>query len=410
MTFRALVVALVALALLALTGCSGNTSIPPPAATSDNHNGRDTQAAATIDTLRDALTSRDAAAAATLGLAGSRQLLSALVTNARVLDLADLSVRFVGEDVSGAPGQADTFGPDAWTGTVEVAYRIAAWDDAPVTVETPMTFVPGGQGQLIAGIGGSDGRTPVWMTGPVQAIAHGRTLVIAQDSGGARDSLLAQQAVKDVDKVLTGWQGKLVIEAPATESGLDEALGAPQSQYANIAAVTGSVDGSLIPTAPVHVFLNPRVFDTLGPRGAQVVISHESTHVATRATFATMPTWLLEGFADYVALAHAGIPVAVAASQILAKIRKDGPPDHLPTTAELDPTASGLGATYEEAWLVNRFIARDHGQGKLVAFYDAVDRGETLASAFHRVLGTTEAAFVKSWQADLRHLVKGMAG
>ena len=31
-------------------------------------------------------------------------------------------------------------------------------------------------------------------------------------------------------------------------------------------------------------------------------MSHEATHVATDATFASMPTWLLEGFADFVAL------------------------------------------------------------------------------------------------------------
>ena len=44
-------------------------------------------------------------------------------------------------------------------------------------------------------------------------------------------------------------------------------------------------------------------------------MSHESTHVATDAPFATMPTWLLEGFADFVALDHAGVPVEKAAGK-----------------------------------------------------------------------------------------------
>jgi hypothetical protein len=157
------------------------------------------------------------------------------------------------------------------------------------------------------------------------------------------------------------------------------------------------------------VFLNPQVFDGLGPRGAQVVVSHETTHVATDATFAQVPTWLLEGFADYVALAHAGIPVDTAASQILARIRKDGPPDHLPTSAELDPTATGLGATYEEAWLAARFLAQEYGEGKLVAFYGKVSDGEPVADAFRRILGTTEAAFVRRWRADLRGLAGGLS-
>ena len=56
-------------------------------------------------------------------------------------------------------------------------------------------------------------------------------------------------------------------------------------------------------------------------------MSHETTHVATGATFASMPTWLLEGFADFVALDHAGVPVDLAAGQILPRIRKEGLPD-----------------------------------------------------------------------------------
>jgi hypothetical protein len=152
------------------------------------------------------------------------------------------------------------------------------------------------------------------------------------------------------------------------------------------------------------------VFDDLGPRGAQVVISHETTHVATDATFANVPTWLLEGFADYVALAHAGIPVETAAAQILARMRKQGIPDHLPTAAELDPTASGLGATYEEAWLAARFIAQEYGEGRLVDFYTTVSDGKPVAEAFRNVLGTSEDAFVVKWRADLRDLTGGVRG
>jgi len=141
------------------------------------------------------------------------------------------------------------------------------------------------------------------------------------------------------------------------------------------------------------------------------VLSHETTHVATGASFTSMPTWLLEGFADYVALAHAGVPVQVAAGQILPRIRKHGLPTHLPTRAELDPRANGLGATYEEAWLACRYLAQAYGERKLVAFYDDVDGGASLRSAFRSVLGTTEQAFVAGWRHDLRGLAgAGVAG
>ena len=40
---------------------------------------------------------------------------------------------------------------------------------------------------------------------------------------------------------------------------------------------------------------------------------------------------------------------------------RTGCPGRLPTSADLDPTANGLGATYEEAWLACRFIAQEYG-------------------------------------------------
>ena len=118
-------------------------------------------------------------------------------------------------------------------------------------------------------------------------------------------------------------------------------LGSETGSYGGIAAVTTTVDGSLSPQAPVHIFVNPRVFDPLGARGSQIVMSHEATHVATGAAVSSMPTWLLEGFADFVALDHVDLPVSVTASQILARVRKSGPPAHLPGKTRVRPAEPG---------------------------------------------------------------------
>jgi len=364
----------------------------------------------TLSDLVGALQSRKASDAAVLGTPDARPTLEALVANAATLDLRDLSMRFVDDEGALSPEDQQRFGTAAWAATVDLTYRVNDWDAQPTRLETRFVFATDRGRALIAGVGGGADRTPLWTTGKVTTLTAGRALVITVGTEGERYLGLARQALVDVAKVLPRWRGRLVIEAPATEEQLDQALAAPQQQYANIAAVTTTVDGSLVPGSPVHVFFNPRVFDGLGPRGAQVVVSHETTHVATKATFAELPTWLLEGFADYVALAHAGIPVATAASQILARIRKEGPPDHLPTAAELDPTASGLGATYEEAWLAARFIAREYGEDRLVRFYETVSGGEAVTTAFSGVLGTTEEAFVKRWRADLRELAGGVGG
>lgn len=371
---------------------------------------RVTEAQVLVADLAAALEQGDGPAAAGLGLDGARGLLSAVATNVRTLDLVDLDLRYIDEVRASTVAGASGFGPDSWQATVAVGYRLDGWDEGPTTVETTFTFAPGADGQRIAGIGGALGRTPLWLTGAVTPVVSGRTLVLSRTGPDRTTSALAQRAVRQVNLVLPDWRGRLVVESPASEKEFNQTLGATQEQYANIAAVTASVDGSLDASSPVHVFLNPALFDDLGPRAAQVVVTHESTHVATRATFTEMPIWLLEGFADYVALAHAGIPVSRAAAQILQRIRKDGVPDALPTDEDLSPTAGGLGATYEEAWLANRFLATTYGEAKLIAFYDAVDSGDPVDAAFAQVLGTTQAAFVKAWRADLEVLSGGVAG
>jgi hypothetical protein len=395
---------------LALTGCSHDASLAPPKPTADSTDARAISAQRTLTALSAALTTRDGARAAALAAPEGQAIAAAMIANARTLDLRDLTLRYVDDQGILSADDRSRYGSSAWAATADLSYRIAGWDAHPARVETRFVFVRSAGRELLAGVGGGEGRTPLWLTGPVTRVATGRALVLTRSAQPDRYLALARQALVDVAKVLPRWQGRLVVEVPADEAGLDQALAAPQEQYANIAAVTTTVDGSLVPGTPVHVFLNPRVFDTLGPRGAQVVLSHETTHVATGAAFADLPTWLLEGFADYVALAHAGIPVSTAASQILARIRKSGPPDHLPTAVELDPTANGLGATYEEAWLATRFIAQEYGEAKLVAFYRKVGAGEKVDQAFRSILGTSESAFVARWRADLRDLAGGVAG
>jgi hypothetical protein len=126
--------------------------------------------------------------------------------------------------------------------------------------------------------------------------------------------------------------------------------------------------------------------------------------VATHADLSSMPTWLLEGFADYVALDHVNLPVSVTASQILADVRKNGPPDHLPTAADFDPQNQVLGATYESAWLACRLLAQEYGEQKLIAFYRESDRDSSTEHAFRDVLHTDKQTFTQSWEDYLRQL------
>lgn len=397
------------LALLVLApGCSGDTSVPPPAPSATSA-GRTAAAQRVLEDLAEALSARDAGAAAALGGPEATDLLRTATANAARLDLEDIAFRVIDDQALLDDADRERYGPRAWAASVQLTYRLPAWDRQATRLETRVVFGSAGDTHEIIGLGGGASRTPLWLTGPLARVASGRVLVIARDDG-ERFLRLGRRALDAVARVLPDWRGPLVVEVPVDGVELAQTLAAPADRYATIAAVTASVDGSLAPGAPVHVFVNPTVFDTLGPRGAQVVMSHEGTHVATEATFADVPTWLLEGFADYVALAHAGIPVSTAAAQALGRIRKNGLPDGLPTAADLDPTATGLGATYELAWLAARFIAVQHGEAGLVAFYRQVSAGVSVEVAFREALGTTEAEFVRRWRADLKELSTAVTG
>jgi hypothetical protein len=390
--------------MLVAGGCAGDAEIPPPRPTAQQQD-RIGEAQQTLVRLRQALDRGDVQAARQLASPGAEDLLAGVTRNAEDLGLTGVSLRFVDDDAELDEGQADDLPDGAWVATVQLGYRIPRWDPGPTQLETTVVFAPEAGRQRIAGFGTGGSRTPVWLTGRLTIDRSGRVLVMAADASHAR-SLLAQgtRAVRDVDAVLPSWEGRLVLLEPDSEAVLEGALDAEAGQYDAIAAVTSSVDGSLVEGAPVHVWFNPDVFDRLGPKGAQVVVSHEATHVATGATFSAMPKWLSEGFADYVALLHADVPVGEAAGQVLARVRRSGPPERLPGSADLDPTASGLGATYEEAWLACRFMAERFGQQRLVAFYRAVEGGSSVERAFREVLGTTQTLFESAWSRNVARL------
>ncbi len=347
----------------------------------------------------------------------SRAAVAALYTNAGALRLRDLDFRYVDEEAGDADGNADTpgtgagrYGDKAWSASVTGTWRIAGFDDGETRLSTQFTFAQTGDGVRIVSAGRGGDRSALWLDGPVDVVRGGDSLVITSHTDPARFQRLAAQAVTDVRKVLRSWRGSLVVEVPSSQGQLERVLGAGKGEYSAIAAVTTTVDGTLVTGSPVHVFVNPKVFDGLGARGSQVVLSHEATHVATDASFASMPTWLLEGFADYVALDHAGIPVGTAGGQILRRVRQKGAPDGLPTAQDLDPSAQALGATYEEAWTACRYLGLRYGEPKLVAFYRAVDDGASTTEAFRRVVGTSQQAFVRDWRRDLVRLAGGEGG
>lgn len=332
-----------------------------------------------------------------------QEQLSGIAANAESLDLRDVSARYV--------DQVGTVSADgAWSGVAEMAWRFRGFDDAPARADVVVRFAPDGDGLAIAGFGAptrSEGRVPLWLRGEL-AVAISRDHLVLVDGEQREADEVARRVVRGipvVQKVLPGWSSPVVVEVPASAADLDQTLGAAPGTYAGIAAVTAGVGSDTGPDAPVHVFVNPQVTDGLRRAGAQVVMSHELVHVATDAVRRPVEPWLLEGFADYVALRDTRLPDRVTLGRAIEAARRDGVPEALPTAADFDTRAEDLQARYEEAWLACRIIAARLGERGLVRVYDAASRGAVLAEELESV-GLPGEALNEAWRDVLRDLTR----
>ncbi|WP_182380379.1 hypothetical protein [Nocardioides sp. WS12] len=396
---RALPAVLLVVAL-ATVGCSPDEYVAPPPAQGSEVADPAT-AANTLASLQDAVVAGDAAAAGDLATDDARPLLESLAANAQAIDLTDVTFRYVTET-------GRTSGTDGWDGLVAVTWRIEGFDEASARAEIPLSFADGGR--QIAAIGDQSGRLPVWLTGPVtvERVPGGLVLVSDSTSGAPADrtsyARWVRKAVAEARAVVGGRTG-LVVEVPRDAAALHRALGADPGSYGSIAAVTAPVDGSRVTGSPIHVFVNPAVYDDLDPVAAQVVMTHEAVHALTGAVLArNVPLWLVEGFADYVALRDVGLPLSKTAGQIRAQVRKNGVPKALPEDAEFNPAGTHLGAVYEAAWQVTVTLAERRGERALVDFYRAMLAGKKIAPTLRAAFDWSVADLTTAWQAQLAAL------
>jgi hypothetical protein len=376
------------LLLGSLVGCGG-----PPAADSAK-----TAVQRLLDRQSTALLHHDETAYTRTGARTAYENLSAV-------PLASWSYRLTSLHRTGATATADA----------QLSYRVKGYDTSPVTVGRTLglRLTADGQWYVATDKPAKKSGQQLWDQGKVSVVKGAHSLVMGVGQSG--DSLrtyrsLADHAVPAVsDAWGTDWTRHVVVLVPGSLDGMAGLLDAPAASYRGIAAVTtGEAGGS--GSAPAdRIIVNPDAYALLGSVGKQVVLTHETTHVATRAhTTAATPLWLSEGYADWIGYRGTGRTSTQAAPELYRAVLDGAVPTALPTDKDFgfssDPTK--LAQAYEGGWMACRMIEDRWGVARLGRFYRAVGthnkRPGAVEDALKNVLDTTLADFTEQWRDYLR--------
>jgi hypothetical protein len=341
-------------------------------------------------------------------------------------------------------------GAPAFLTHVVLTYRLAP--DAPVIRrDQHLTLVWRGR-WLVAGTDDGPQQRDVWDLGPVTVTRGARSVVVASTSAdvpAARTAAEADAAAARVDALWgSGWPRSTVVQVPADLAGMAALLGRTSTAGLDqLAAVTtgerrtsgvpvsGPLSGGTGAVGAVApgsasgdlVVIDPGAFAGLTAVGRGAVLTHELTHVATRAVVGTSPpVWVDEGFADYVAYLGTPLTTRDLAADVLASPQRVAALTDLPPDSAFDPAAGDVGAAYAEAWLAMRFVEREGGPAMVVDFYRAAAGLEPLHTwprpapvrpalaphtplerACYDVVGYPRPSFVRRWVAYVRSVARG---
>jgi hypothetical protein len=306
---------------------------------------------------------------------------------------------------------ATRYGAAILIARVAFRYQLRDADPALTAHDVWLTFVRRSGRVLIAsdadlaGEGGASWHGP-WDFGPVVARRGAASLVLAHPADEARLSSVAVEADEAAAAVTglwgNGWPRRVVVIVAGSQDEMAAIVGASGS---DTAAETVADDAD--PSTGLRVVLSPARLSSLGLR---LVMRHEVTHVATWAlTHAseTLPTWLIEGLADYVANLGSRQAVTVVAGELRAEVVSGKIPAALPANDEFTPGGTRLPQVYEEAWLACRLIAARAGQDALVRLYRHVATSagsprDALDAGLRDTLRLSTAQFTARWRQYVR--------
>ncbi|MEV0524756.1 hypothetical protein AB0I66_15140 [Streptomyces sp. NPDC050439] len=376
-----------------LVGCGGPSA--PDAAPGDVRRLLDRRADAVLD--------RDAKAYRATGSGAG----TAAYDNLREVPLESWEYRLTGFRRSGARA----------TVTADLRYRIKGYDSEPLITSRSLTLQKRDERwYVVAERPAKKATQQLWDQGPVTSVRGAHSLVLGVGRGEREKTTLREYAAladRAVPLVRDAWEGKwprrVVVMVPKSLDGMAGLLGAPASGYQGIAAVTTGETGGSGEAPADRIIVNPEAYGVLGDFGKQVVLTHEATHVATRAhTSPATPLWLSEGFADWVGYRGTGRTAAQAAPELRRAVQGERLPGALPEDDDFgfSGDAGKLAQAYEGSWLACRMIADQWGEESLTDFYEAVGEREkrpgAVEDALRDVLDISLEEFTAQWRTYLR--------
>jgi hypothetical protein len=327
-----------------------------------------------------------------------------LYENLSTLPLTRLQMRVEPTEFGLSEARRQILGPTAWLQRAVVTWRLPG-DSAEVEHPVSLTFLEVGAEVKLAGAidepSSSVGvQKPSWWLGPLTGREQDGITVLA-GSGQSVDgwALHAKAALANVrhdlpDGLGASWNGRVVLEVPASQRDFEAVLGKSDSSYASIAAVThyAGIGGGAI-----RIVVNPKAAQ-LSSSALQAVLQHEMVHVATRSPDSPAPMWAEEGVAEWVALQAQPGQRSEGTDEVMARVRSDGAPKSFPADRRFQVGSSNLQLSYAEAWLACRFIAEEYSEAQLGRFYAELARGRTLDQASRSTLQVSETTLTEGWR------------
>ncbi|WP_088282669.1 hypothetical protein [Kineosporia sp. A_224] len=340
-----------------------------------------------------------------------------------------------------APGAS----AEAVAAAVEVRTRISSFDRKTASTVLGLSFADRGGRWLV--VGDKDAAEELdlytasepWMLGTVYVAKKAHTIVVGEAKRKRDVDRLAAQveqaigAVRAVWKVKS-WNGKAVVYATTDRRFVDSQFGgrdAKSNKVTKEAVFDAKVEmlyaTPVLDLADIPEEATPRMVVTpflLGRNTAQsrAVLRHELTHVAFAYEGGeSVPTWLVEGIAEYTAFRTGGSAVdgvgALAARGLPRTTWTEIKRGTWKPSLVADPgdfysgTSKHVSDTYTTGWLTCLHIADSYGEQSLARLYAAAgarspdeDPEAVEAAILKKVLKTKRSTLVSETKSYARRI------